>query len=89
VEILRRFGRIPQQRGLVTARRPEHRDDLVRKYDGLVRTVALDVTDAAASGAAVQAAVDDFGRLDIVVNNAGYAISAPIEEMNVALGQCS
>jgi NAD(P)-dependent dehydrogenase (short-subunit alcohol dehydrogenase family) len=44
-----------------------------------VRLVTLDVTDAAASRAAAATAVDEFGRLDVVVNNAGYANSAPIE----------
>jgi NAD(P)-dependent dehydrogenase (short-subunit alcohol dehydrogenase family) len=44
-----------------------------------VRLVTLDVTDAAASRAAAATVVDEFGRLDVVVNNAGYANSAPIE----------
>ena len=67
-------------RVVATARRPEQLDDLVAKYGDRVRAVALDVTDAAAARAAVQVAVDEFGALDVVVNNAGYAISAPIEE---------
>ncbi|SEG91351.1 NADP-dependent 3-hydroxy acid dehydrogenase YdfG [Actinacidiphila yanglinensis] len=66
---------------VATARRPEQLDDLVSRYGAQVRAVALDVTDAAAARDAVQAAVDAFGRLDVVVNNAGYANSAPIEEM--------
>lgn len=66
---------------VATARRPEQLDDLVSGYGAQVRAVALDVTDAAAARDAVQAAVDAFGRLDVVVNNAGYANSAPIEEM--------
>jgi NAD(P)-dependent dehydrogenase (short-subunit alcohol dehydrogenase family) len=49
-----------------------------------VRTVALDVTDAAAAERAVQVAVDEFGRLDVVVNNAGYANSASIEDTDPA-----
>ena len=53
----------------------------LKSYGESVRTVALDVTDAASARAAVQAAVDNFGSLDVVVNNAGYANSAPIEEM--------
>jgi NAD(P)-dependent dehydrogenase (short-subunit alcohol dehydrogenase family) len=67
-------------RVVATARRPEQLDDLVGKYGDRVRAVGLDVTDAAAARAAVQVAVDEFGALDVVVNNAGSAISAPIEE---------
>jgi NAD(P)-dependent dehydrogenase (short-subunit alcohol dehydrogenase family) len=67
-------------RVVATARRPEQLDDLVRKYGDRVRTFALDVTDASAARAAVRLAVDEFGRLDVVVNNAGYANSSPIEE---------
>ena len=66
---------------VATARRPEQLDELVPKYGDRVRAVALDVTDAAAARAAVRTAVDEFGRLDVVVNNAGYANSAPIEEI--------
>jgi NAD(P)-dependent dehydrogenase (short-subunit alcohol dehydrogenase family) len=69
--------------GLVaTARRPEQLDDLVGEYGDRIRAIALDVTDAAAARAAVRTAVDEFGALDVVVNNAGYADSAPIEEMS-------
>ncbi|NUP52825.1 MAG: SDR family NAD(P)-dependent oxidoreductase [Catenulispora sp.] len=67
---------------LATARRPDQLQDLVARYGARVRTAALDVTDADAAGAAVQAAVDAFGQLDVVVNNAGYANSGPIEEMS-------
>jgi NAD(P)-dependent dehydrogenase (short-subunit alcohol dehydrogenase family) len=66
---------------VATARRPEQLGELATKYGDRVRTVALDVTDPAAALAAVHTAVDAFGTLDVVVNNAGYANSAPIEEM--------
>ncbi|MCQ4205941.1 oxidoreductase [Streptomyces longispororuber] len=66
---------------VATARRPEQLADLVPLHGDRVRTVALDVTDPAAAQRAVQVAVDVFGGLDVVVNNAGYANSAPIEEM--------
>src|SRR4051812_3806295 len=66
---------------VATARRPEQLAELVSRYGDQVRAVPLDVTDPAAAHKAVQAAVDTFGQLDVVVNNAGYANSAPIEEM--------
>ncbi|MEN0136439.1 MAG: oxidoreductase [Rhodococcus sp. (in: high G+C Gram-positive bacteria)] len=66
---------------VATARRPEQLSDLVDTYGDRVRAVALDVTDAAAARTAVATAVDEFGGLDVVVNNAGYANSVPIEEM--------
>ncbi|SDL41787.1 oxidoreductase [Nonomuraea jiangxiensis] len=69
------------QRAVVTARRPEQLEDLRRRHGDRVRTTALDVTDAEAARAAVALALDAFGRLDVVVNNAGYATSAAIEEM--------
>ncbi|MBC2638455.1 MULTISPECIES: oxidoreductase [unclassified Rhodococcus (in: high G+C Gram-positive bacteria)] len=67
---------------VATARRPEQLNDLVDAFGDRVRTVALDVTDAAAARAAVATAVDELGSLDVVVNNAGYANSVPIEEMD-------
>ncbi|GAB3958956.1 SDR family NAD(P)-dependent oxidoreductase [Actinoallomurus acanthiterrae] len=67
-------------RVVATARRPEQLADLVDRYGDRVRTFALDVTDAEAARAAVRFAVEAFGRLDVVVNNAGYANSSAIEE---------
>jgi NAD(P)-dependent dehydrogenase (short-subunit alcohol dehydrogenase family) len=67
-------------RVVATARKPEQLDDLVAQYGDQLRAVALDVTDAEAAKRAVQTAIDEFGGLDVVANNAGYANSAPIEE---------
>jgi NAD(P)-dependent dehydrogenase (short-subunit alcohol dehydrogenase family) len=66
---------------VATARRTESLNDLADKYGDRVRLVTLDVTDSAAARRAVRAAVEAFGRLDVVVNNAGYADMAAIEDM--------
>ncbi|WP_285795733.1 oxidoreductase [Micromonospora sp. NBRC 107095] len=66
---------------VATARRPDQLDDLVDSYGDRVRAIALDVTDPGAARAAVATAVQAFGRLDVVVNNAGYADVASIEDM--------
>ena len=51
---------------------------------GDVRAAALDVTDSASCAAAVQAAVDAFGGLDVLVNNAGVIDSGPVESFSEA-----
>lgn len=67
---------------VATARDPRRLEDLVKKYGDQVRTAALDVADEGAAYAAVQVAVDAFGRLDVVVNNAGYGDVAPFEQLS-------
>ena len=64
---------------VATARKPEQLSELVEKYGDRILPVALDVTDAAAAAAALRAGVDRFGRIDVVVNNAGYANVSPVE----------
>jgi NAD(P)-dependent dehydrogenase (short-subunit alcohol dehydrogenase family) len=67
---------------VATARDPRRMADLVQKFGDQVRTVSLDVADEVAANAAVHAAVDAFGRLDVVVNNAGYGDIAPFEQLS-------
>ena len=70
------------RRLVATARDPRRLNDLVEKYGDQIRTVALDVVDEQAAKAAVQVAVEAFGRLDVVVNNAGYGDVAPFEQLS-------
>jgi NAD(P)-dependent dehydrogenase (short-subunit alcohol dehydrogenase family) len=67
---------------VATARRPEQLDDLVAAHPDQVLALALDVTDAAAAEAAIAAGRERFGRIDVVVNNAGYADLAAVEDID-------
>jgi NADP-dependent 3-hydroxy acid dehydrogenase YdfG len=53
-------------------RDPAQLADLAERYRDQIRTVALDVTDECAADRAIKAAIDAFGRLDVLINNTGY-----------------
>jgi NAD(P)-dependent dehydrogenase (short-subunit alcohol dehydrogenase family) len=65
-----------------TARRPADVADLSEQYGDQVLAAALDVTDRDAAFSAVRQAASHFGRLDVVVNNAGYGHFGMVEELS-------
>ncbi|UUV32499.1 oxidoreductase [Amycolatopsis roodepoortensis] len=71
-------------RVMATARRPEALAELEELGRGRVRTEALDVTDPAQIEAAVRAALTEFGRIDVVVNNAGHGSVGAVEELTMS-----
>ncbi len=83
----RHLAQAALQRGdrvVATARRAETLDDLVASAPDRVLPLPLDVTRAEQIEAAVAAAIGRFGRIDVLVNNAGYGSVGAVEEIDLA-----
>jgi NAD(P)-dependent dehydrogenase (short-subunit alcohol dehydrogenase family) len=78
-EVLKSGGKV-----IATARKPDQIADLEKKFPQTAKALALDVTDAAQVDRAVAAAIQHFGHVDVVVNNAGYGVAGAIEEVSEA-----
>jgi NAD(P)-dependent dehydrogenase (short-subunit alcohol dehydrogenase family) len=78
-QLLRRGDKV-----VATLRKPEQLASLAEQYPDTALVVALDVTSQSSIDSAVQASIAQFGRVDVLVNNAGYGLAGAIEEATEA-----
>ena len=76
-ELLKRGERVA-----ATARDIAKVEDLARQYPGKARAFTLDVTRPAEIEAVARQAIEAFGHIDVLVNNAGYGLNGAIEEVS-------
>jgi NAD(P)-dependent dehydrogenase (short-subunit alcohol dehydrogenase family) len=69
------------ERVVATARKPSDLAELAPRYGERMKLVELDVTSPEQASLAVKIAVDTFGRIDVLVNNAGYAHTDSAEHL--------
>ncbi|WP_199337072.1 oxidoreductase [Oscillatoria sp. FACHB-1407] len=67
---------------LATAREPEQLHALIEDYPETAKAIRLDVTVSQDIQAVVDAAIATFGRIDVLVNNAGHGLIAALEEVS-------
>jgi NAD(P)-dependent dehydrogenase (short-subunit alcohol dehydrogenase family) len=76
LELIRRGDNVA-----ATARNPQSLKDLVEQAPDRVWAARLDVTNSEQRDAAVRGAIERFGRIDVLVNNAGYGLRGAAEEV--------
>lgn len=69
-------------RVVATAQKPEQLDDLVQQYPETIHPVRLDVTNLQEIQSALESALNQYDRIDVLVNNTGYPAMGAIEELS-------